>query len=69
MQNFDNDFDTKRRVIHLSAEKNMDDFIGFNIRGGSEYGLGIYVSRYSLYFSPSYIYCILYHLIIYYIYL
>lgn len=43
------DFDEKEaeeRIINLSIHVNKDGFIGFNIRGGYEYGLGIYVSRY-----------------------
>ena len=35
---------TERR-INLITEQSKDGFIGFNIRGGCEYGLGIYVSR------------------------
>eukprot|EP00794_Sanderia_malayensis_P005558 gene5558-6243_t len=35
--------DSKRR-IQLIVEEGADEFIGFNIRGGCEYGLGIYVS-------------------------
>ena len=34
-----------QRRVHLSI-MNEGQFFGFNIRGGSEYGLGIYVSRY-----------------------
>ena len=33
--------------IHITHHK---QFLGFNIRGGIEYGLGIYVSRYKLLF-------------------
>ncbi|XP_064631719.1 uncharacterized protein LOC135490004 [Lineus longissimus] len=34
---------TERRVnLTINSE---DDFLGFNIRGGSEYGLGVYVSK------------------------
>lgn len=34
-----------RRIIHLFTTS--DDYcLGFNIRGGKEFGLGIYVSKY-----------------------
>ncbi len=33
------------RHINLAAGS-RGQFLGFNIRGGSEYGLGIYVSKY-----------------------
>lgn len=34
-----------RRIVHLFTTS--DDFcLGFNIRGGKEFGLGIYVSKY-----------------------
>ena len=32
------------RRIHLNLS-HSNQFLGFNIRGGSEYGLGIYVSK------------------------
>lgn len=36
-----------RRIIHLFTTS--DDYcLGFNIRGGKEFGLGIYVSKYEL---------------------
>ncbi|XP_039217567.1 PDZ domain-containing protein 7 isoform X2 [Crotalus tigris] len=39
----------RRRIIHLYTTS--DDYcLGFNIRGGKEYGLGIYVSKKSLIF-------------------
>ena len=34
----------ERRVVLQLSDAHR--YIGFNIRGGSEYGLGIYVSRY-----------------------
>ena len=37
--------DAEKRVINLCIDKDKTSFIGFNIRGGCEYGLGIYVSR------------------------
>ena len=40
------DSDAKERRLNLRIESNKEGFIGFNIRGGLEYGLGIYVSRY-----------------------
>ncbi|XP_065071593.1 PDZ domain-containing protein 7-like [Rhopilema esculentum] len=39
------DSDAKERRLNLRIESNKEGFIGFNIRGGLEYGLGIYVSR------------------------
>lgn len=34
-----------RRIVHLYTTS--DDYcLGFNIRGGKEFGLGIYVSKY-----------------------
>lgn len=34
-----------RRIVHLFTTS--DDYcLGFNIRGGKEFGLGIYVSKY-----------------------
>ena len=33
------------RSIALVSPKGSHQFLGFNIRGGSEYGLGIYVSK------------------------
>lgn len=36
-----------RRIVHLFTTS--DDYcLGFNIRGGKEFGLGIYVSKYDL---------------------
>lgn len=36
-----------RRIVHLFTTS--DDYcLGFNIRGGKEFGLGIYVSKYEL---------------------
>lgn len=36
--------DGVRRIVHLYTTS--DDFcLGFNIRGGKEFGLGIYVSK------------------------
>lgn len=36
--------DSVRRIVHLYTTS--DDFcLGFNIRGGKEFGLGIYVSK------------------------
>jgi hypothetical protein len=36
--------DSARRIVHLYTTS--DDFcLGFNIRGGKEFGLGIYVSK------------------------
>ena len=37
--------DERRVILQLNDDHK---FIGFNIRGGSEYGLGIYVSRYKI---------------------
>lgn len=35
-----------RRIVHLYTTS--DDYcLGFNIRGGKEFGLGIYVSKYA----------------------
>ena len=36
-----------RRIIHLYTTSD-DCCLGFNIRGGKEFGLGIYVSKYEL---------------------
>lgn len=37
--------DGLRRIVHLYTTS--DDYcLGFNIRGGREFGLGIYVSKY-----------------------
>ena len=33
------------RRVNLTVEDTPTGFIGFNIRGGAEYGLGIYISR------------------------
>ena len=38
------------RRIHLTTSK-RNQHLGFNIRGGGEYGLGIYVSKYVTIFS------------------
>lgn len=39
--------DGLRRIVHLYTTS--DDYcLGFNIRGGREFGLGIYVSKYGL---------------------
>lgn len=36
-----------RRIVHLFTTS--DDYcLGFNIRGGKEFGLGIYVSKYEM---------------------
>ena len=35
---------TERKVVLRLARQN--DFVGINIRGGKEFGLGIYISRY-----------------------
>ena len=32
------------RKVNLQVESTTNGFIGFNIRGGSEYGLGLFVS-------------------------
>ena len=39
------DVDVPERRINLKFGKN-DKTLGFNVRGGKEYGLGIYVSKY-----------------------
>ncbi len=36
--------DSIERRIHMLVGR-ADQYLGFNIRGGSEYGLAIYVSR------------------------
>lgn len=36
-----------RRIVHLFTTSE-DYCLGFNIRGGKEFGLGIYVSKYEL---------------------
>ena len=32
------------RRVNLSIESTVNGFIGFNLRGGCEYGLGLYIS-------------------------
>jgi len=32
------------RKVNLQVQSTANGFIGFNLRGGSEYGLGLYVS-------------------------
>lgn len=36
-----------RRIVHLFTTSD-DYWLGFNIRGGKEFGLGIYVSKYEM---------------------
>lgn len=46
---------TERKVVlRLKHEK---DFVGLNIRGGKEFGLGIYISRYE-----SVVFVVLFHI-------
>ena len=33
-----------QRKVNLQVQSTPNGFIGFNLRGGSEYGLGLYVS-------------------------
>ena len=40
--------DVPERRINLTFPRGHRDGLGFNIRGGQEYGLGIYVSRYTV---------------------
>lgn len=41
-----------RRIVHLFTTS--DDYcLGFNIRGGKEFGLGIYVSKYESHYLHS----------------
>lgn len=35
----------KRIHLHNPRENSRNDDLGFNIRGGSEYGIGIFVSK------------------------
>ena len=35
-----------QRKVNLQVQSTANGFIGFNLRGGSEYGLGLYVSGY-----------------------
>ena len=41
------DVDVPERRVNLKFGRN-DKTLGFNVRGGKEYGLGIYISKYAI---------------------
>ena len=44
------DVDVPERRVNLKFGRN-DKTLGFNVRGGKEYGLGIYISKYAMIYS------------------